>query len=89
MWHVKLVRQHYWCQTGVPLSLTLFGLYIYEIPFFIDHIGGKGSLLAHLIIQMLLYADDIVLILAKGLQRHLEDRGILQGERFESQLGEN
>ena len=50
------------------------GLYIDEITSFIDHFGGKGSLLIDLRIGILLYADDIVLLLSsiEGLQRHLE-----------------
>ena len=47
---------------GSPLSPTLFGLYIDEITSFIDHFGGEGSPLDDLIMQILLYVDDIVLL---------------------------
>ena len=45
-----------------PFSPTLVGLYIDEITSFIDHFGGKGSLLANLMIEILLYANDIILL---------------------------
>ena len=59
---------------GCPLSPTLFGLYINEITSIIDCLGGEGALLADLMIQILLYANDIVLLSSsvEGLQRHLD-----------------
>ena len=58
---------------GCPLSPTLFGLYIDEVSQYIERFGGSGAHLAGIAIQILLYADDIVLISdsPKGLQRHL------------------
>ena len=58
---------------GYPLSLTLFGLYIHEVSHYIERFGGSGAPLAGIAIQILLNADDIVLISdsPKGLQRHL------------------
>ena len=59
---------------GCPLSSTLFGLYIDEITSFIDRFGGKGSPIASLMIQILLYANDIVLLSSstEGVQQHLD-----------------
>ena len=56
-----------------PLSPTLFGLYIDEVSHYIERFGGSGARLAGIDIQILLYADDIVLISdsPEGLQRHL------------------
>ena len=58
---------------GCPLSPTLFGLYIDEVSHYIERFGGSGARLASIAIQILLYADDIVLISdsPEGLQRHL------------------
>ena len=58
---------------GCPLSPTLFGLYIDEVSHYIERFGGSGARLASIAIQILLYADDIVLIsdFPEGLQRHL------------------
>ena len=56
---------------GCPLSPTLFGLYIDEVSHYIERFGGSGARLEGSI-QILLYADDIVLSDSpKGLQRHL------------------
>ena len=56
-----------------PLSPTLFGLYIDEASHYIERFEGLGECLAGIAIQILLYADDIVLISdsPEGLQRHL------------------
>ena len=58
---------------GFPLSPTFFGVYIDEVSHYIERFGGSGAYLAGIAIQILLYADDIVLISnsRKGLQRHL------------------
>ena len=58
---------------GCPLLPTLFGLYIDEVSHYIERFGGLGAHLAGIAIQILVYADDIVLISdsPKGLQRHL------------------
>ena len=52
---------------------TLFDLYIDEVSYYIKRFGGLGAHLAGIAIQILLYADDIVLIsdTSEGLQRHL------------------
>ena len=58
---------------GCPLSHALVGLYIDEVSHYIDRFGGVGACLAGIAIQMLLYADDIMLISdsPEGLPRHL------------------
>ena len=58
---------------GCLLSPTLFGLYIDEVSQYIERFGGSRAHLAGIAIQILLYADDIVLISdsPEGLQRHL------------------
>ncbi|MCO5568452.1 hypothetical protein L7F22_022151 [Adiantum nelumboides] len=58
---------------GCLLSPTLFGLYIDEIVDFIQHRGGDGVGIGGTTIHILLYADDVVLVVesAEGLQRHL------------------
>ena len=58
---------------GCPLSLTLFGIYIDEITDFIDHKGSNGVFLGGTQLNLLLYADDIVLLseFEHDLQRHL------------------
>mgnify|MGYP002775687812 CR=1 FL=1 len=55
---------------GCPRSRSLFGLYIDEISHYIERFGGSGACLAGIAIQILLYADDIVLISdsTEGLQ---------------------
>ena len=50
---------------GCPLSTTiahLFSLYIDEVSHCIEIFGGSEACLAGIAIQILLYADDIVLI---------------------------
>ena len=65
---------------GCPLSPTLFGLYIDEVSQYIERFGGSGAHLASIAIQILLYADDIVLI-----SDYLKT--ILYGQRFVNQHG--
>ena len=57
---------------GYPLSPTLFGLYIDEVSHCIEKFRGSRECLVGIAIQLLLYADDTVLIsdCLKGLQRH-------------------
>ena len=59
---------------GCPLSPTLFGIYVDEVSDYIERGGDRGSQLAGTWISLLLYADDIVLILdsPEGMQRHLD-----------------
>ena len=56
------------------MSPTLFGLYIDELETTIRTLGGADLSLAEAVIQILLYADDVVLLSssATGLQRHLD-----------------
>ena len=54
------------CTVGVkqrcPLSPTIFSLSIDGVPHYIERFGSSGACLAGIAIQILLYADDIVLI---------------------------
>ena len=47
---------------GCPLSPTLFGMYVDEVSDYIERGGDRGAQLAGTWIPLLLYADDIVLI---------------------------
>lgn len=60
---------------GCPLSRTLFELYIDEIFDYILRAGGGGTDLSCTPIHIMLYGDDIVLILEseESLQQHLEE----------------
>ena len=54
---------------GCAQSPTLFGIYIDDVSHYIERFGGSGACLTAITIQILLYADDIVMIFL--LQRHL------------------
>lgn len=47
---------------GCPLSPPLFALYIDDLERLIREEGGDGCPLAHLLIPILIYDDDIVLL---------------------------
>ena len=47
---------------GCPLSPTLFGIYINKLEECLEIAGCKGTKLASIIINLLLYTDDIVLL---------------------------
>lgn len=61
----------------------LFRLYIQEISNYIDRGGCRGASLANTWITLLLYADDIVLIVhsPQGLQQHLDALHAYAGDR--------
>ena len=67
-------HEHDGIKQGCSLSATLFGIYIDELSEYIDGIGGPGGSLVGVLIPLLLYADDVVLIVdsLEGLQRHLD-----------------
>ena len=68
------IRSMIGVKQGCPLSPTLFGLYIDELETTIRTLGGASSSLAEVVVQILSYADDVVLLSssATGLQRHLD-----------------
>ena len=47
---------------GFPLSPTLFGIYIDKLEGFLEEAGCVGTILAGIVIILLLYVDDIVLL---------------------------
>jgi hypothetical protein len=47
---------------GCPLSLTLFGIYIDKLEDCLEEAGCVGPTLTSIVINLLLYADDIVLM---------------------------
>ncbi|MCO5573024.1 hypothetical protein L7F22_026788 [Adiantum nelumboides] len=59
---------------GCLLSSTLFGIYTDELSKYVDTYGDAGYSLVGVMILLLLYADDVVLILdsPKALQRKLD-----------------
>ena len=52
----------FFIKQGCPLLPTLFGLYVDEVSHYIERFRGSEACLAGIAIQILLYADDIVLI---------------------------
>jgi hypothetical protein len=57
----------------VPLSPSLFGLYIDNLEEWLNSQGGDGIQLGKFVIRLLLYADELILISKSnlGLQEHL------------------
>ena len=47
---------------GCPLSPTLFGIFIDKLEGYLEEAGCAGTILARIVIILLLYADDIVLL---------------------------
>ena len=72
-WPIRLLHQHHWRKTRLPLSPTLFGIYIDEITDFIARKGGNGVDIGGMQVRLLLYANDIVLLSESehDLQKHL------------------
>lgn len=58
---------------GCPLSPTLFGIFIDQLHDLLKEMGGAGSQLGALAIQLLIFADDVVLLAhtPSDLQQHL------------------
>jgi len=58
---------------GCPLSSTLFGLYVDELETYLDEIDMDSPCLFDTVVDILLYADDVVLLSKSGagLQRLL------------------
>ena len=67
-----LVHSTIGVKQGCPLSPTLFGLYVDEVSDYIGRDGDRGAQLAGTWIPLLLYADDIVLMVdsTEGMQKH-------------------
>ena len=59
---------------GCPLSPTLFRLYIDKLEEWINKTHGEGVQLAHFVVRLLLYADNLIILArtAKGLKEHLK-----------------
>lgn len=58
---------------GCPLSPTLFGIFIDQLHGLLEEIGGEGVRLGMAILQLLIFADDVVLLAHNPieLQKHL------------------
>ncbi len=58
---------------GCPLSPTLFGLFIDQLHEVLATVGGKGAQLGNMSLQLLIFADDVVLVAKdpQALQQHL------------------
>ena len=58
---------------GCPLSPTLFGLFIDQLHEVLATVGGKGAQLGNMSLQLLIFADDVVLVAEdpQALQQHL------------------
>jgi Reverse transcriptase (RNA-dependent DNA polymerase) len=59
---------------GCPLSPTLFGIFIDKLHTILEDYGGAGTQLGRLILQLLIFADDVVLLAhdQEALQKHLD-----------------
>lgn len=64
------IRVKQWC----PLSPTLFRVYIDKLEEWIKKTNGEGVQLAHFVIRLLLYADNLIILArtTKGLKEHLK-----------------
>ncbi|KAL2643117.1 hypothetical protein R1flu_010704 [Riccia fluitans] len=59
---------------GCPLSPTLFGIFINDLERWLQEQGGEGVRLGQFVVQLLSFADDVVILACElgGLLLHLE-----------------
>jgi hypothetical protein len=58
----KSFRSDIGVKQGCPLSPTLFGLYIDKLEEWLNLQDDDGALLGEFVIRLLLYANDLILI---------------------------
>jgi hypothetical protein len=72
---MKFYQEYHWGQTRLPIVPHMFGIYIDELESLHEHIHDKdGCLLHHVLISILLFADDVILLASslEGMYKQLD-----------------
>jgi hypothetical protein len=69
----KEINYNIGANQGCPFSPTLFGIYIDKLEDFLEEVGCVGPTLIGIVINLILYVDDIILIARSphDLENHL------------------